>query len=374
MYRTRIIFPAILLMMLGIFGCQARETEPVSQMQEPVLEPLVSEALLAEAGLERVWQRQMPLKTGETLKQIYVVDDRVYGLSSDNYLLSLDREKGNVVFSKPIGRSGFPVFDFKHFGGELYSVVGNRLMEYDRGSGDVLSEKSFDFGVMCPAARNSEFFYIGGSDRRVHVFKAANKVESFEASAMSDSGISSIIAGDNFVVFSTEAGDVVFMEPGRPRQLCEPFKAAEAIVGPMVLRGQRLYFASGDTNIYCLNVINGTLQWQYQGGAVFDRGPVVTDSFVYQNIGDKGLIAIDRRNGNVVWQLTERAGILAEFKNKSFVMTDTGRLVVMDNETREELYSVNFTCVKNFASNTYDSKIYVADERGRIACLKPSED
>jgi hypothetical protein len=48
-------------------------------------------------------------------------------------------------------------------------------------------------------------------------------------------------------------------------------------------------------------------------------------------------------------------------------------LTVMDNMAGKKLYSVNFRLASRYAANTADSKIYVADEIGRIACLQPVE-
>jgi hypothetical protein len=48
-----------------------------------------------------------------------------------------------------------------------------------------------------------------------------------------------------------------------------------------------------------------------------------------------------------------------------------GTLVVMDNKKAKQLYLVNFAGVSRYASNVADSRIYIADKSGRIACFKP---
>jgi hypothetical protein len=45
----------------------------------------------------------------------------------------------------------------------------------------------------------------------------------------------------------------------------------------------------------------------------------------------------------------------------------------MDNVKAKRLYSVNFAGVSINAANTADERIYIADERGRVACLQPVE-
>ena len=81
--------------------------------------------------------------------------------------------------------------------------------------------------------------------------------------------------------------------------------------------------------------------------------------------------AIDKNSGALIWQLPEGVDLLAEVNGKAYVITNVGMLVVMDNKKAKRLHSVNFARVSKYATNVTDSKIYIADEAGRIACLRP---
>ncbi len=74
-----------------------------------------------------------------------------------------------------------------------------------------------------------------------------------------------------------------------------------------------------------------------------------------------------------MWSVPGGVDLLAEDKDKAYVITKNRTLVVMDNVSAKKLYSVNFAQVSRYAANITDSKIYIADERGRIACLQPVE-
>jgi outer membrane protein assembly factor BamB len=93
---------------------------------------------------------------------------------------------------------------------------------------------------------------------------------------------------------------------------------------------------------------------------------------VYQHVPYKGLVAINKASGKLTWEVPGGTDLLAEAGEKAYVISK-GQLVVMDNKKAKRLYSVNFAGVSKHASNTADSKIYIADETGRIACLKPIE-
>ena len=45
----------------------------------------------------------------------------------------------------------------------------------------------------------------------------------------------------------------------------------------------------------------------------------------------------------------------------------------MDNVKAKQLYSVDIGQPVKYATNTADAKIYIADAKGRIACLEPAQ-
>jgi outer membrane protein assembly factor BamB len=361
---------AILLGVLFVISCGA---SGAIKEKENVSLPLVSGELLKEANLEVVWTNKVPMRKGETLKQLFMAGNRIYSLSTCNYLTALNRQKGMIVFNRELSPAGFLVVGWELYSDTLFSIVGDKLVEIDPQSGKELSVKSLEYGAACAAVRNRSHFYVGETDKRIHALRADDKVGLFRIGAENDSAIVSIIADKDFVVFATDGGNVVSFTADGPKQLWQ-FYAAEAIVGPIARDADSLFVASKDTNVYRLDIKKGKLIWKYQTAAVLDRGPVVTDSVVYQYVQHKGLAAINKENGKSLWQVAGGVGLLAEAGGKAYVITDKRTLVVMDNEKGKPLYSVNFAGVSKYITNTQDSKMYIANEDGRIACVRPIED
>ncbi len=363
MVRCRLVLLVIFLFFCGVANCIGAEVGS---------RHLVSPKLLEAANLRILWENKLPIKAGESLERLFILGNRIYVLSDRNYMVSLHREKGHVIFSKPFATAGLPVVGLELYRGELFSVVGNELVEINPEFGAKLSSKRLRFGVVCPAARNSSYYYLGGVDRRMHALRAEDKIQVFEVSAENDSVITSIVADENFVVFATDAGNVLSIPADRPKQLWS-FDASDSIAGQIVRDSSSLFFASKDTNVYRINVRTGRFVWKCQTAAMLERGPRVGEKVVYQYVRDKGLAAIDKENGELIWQWPEGVDLLAESGRKAYVITNTGKLVVMDNKKAKQLYSVNFAGVSRYATNVADSKIYIADEGGRIVCLEPVE-
>ena len=363
MLRYRTILFLSLLVFCAAGRCAGAEGETKG---------LVSPELLKAGNLERLWEYKLPLKPEEILEQLFILDNCIYGLTDRNFMVSLNREKGNVIFSKSVTEIGLPVVGLGVYDDELFSIIGNRLVEMSSEYGTERSSKRLAFAAVCPAIRNSSYFYIAGADRRIHTLRSEDKVQVFEVAAQDDSVISAVVADEDFVVFATDTGRCISFAPDRAMRLWQ-FDAAAGIVGPIVRDAESLFFASKDTNVYRINVLNGKFVWKYQTAAVLDEAPRVTEAVVYQRVRDQGLSAIRKDSGQLLWELPGSADLLAEAAGKAYVITKAGLLIVMDNKKAKQLYSVNFAGVSKYTTNVLDSKIYIADRSGRIVCLKPIE-
>lgn len=333
---------------------------------------LLADSAVAGTELKVMWQHNLPLRDGETLERLVVFGSRIYVLSSRNYLSCLDRNDGRVVFSSFIGPAGLPVAGLVPYQDGLVSVIGNKLVEINPEFGTKQSSMNVVYGITCPAVRNDSYFYVAGGDKRIHALRAEDKVQVFQVAAQNNSGIVSVIADNDFVVFGTDAGNVICILPDRPRRLWQ-FDVPGKIGGDLVRDGEWLFLASEDTRVYKLDIFKGDLEWSYQTEAILDAPPQVGGSVVYQYVQDVGLTALGKDSGSFLWQVSGGIGLASESGDKAYVITKAGTLVAMDNARRRQLYAVGLGGASRYATNTADSKIYVADEAGRLACLQPAE-
>jgi hypothetical protein len=368
----------------GLSGCKSSQATRSSAAEESAAGAshspsprgsgtMLSPSLLDHANLRFVWELTLPLKKAEKFVAISLRGDRLYLRSDRNYLWSLDRATGEVVFSRSIAPPGIPVLGLAPYESSLISVIGNKLVELDIGTGKAQRVSDLELSIVAPPVRNGEFFYIGAADRRLHVVRVKDLVRIFPVTADDDSLVTTVVADDSLVAFGTDAGDLVGMMPDAPRKLWS-FKAPEAVSGPVVRDGNSFYFASIDTNVYRVDVADdgsAGLTWKYQTEAVLDRGPLVTKDFVYQYAVGRGLTAIAKQTGTAAWSLPEGVDLLAEAGSRAYVITGNHTLAVMDNAAGRKLFAVNFAPVTDHAANTIDARIYLMDRTGRVTCLEP---
>jgi len=365
MLKSRFVLLAGLLLFAIVqnsFGSQSK------------LRRLVSPELLEHANLKILWENELPIKKDETIENLFILGNRIYAISNRNYMVSMNRENGNMIFGGVVEPDGLRLKSLMLYGDKLISIAGTKLIEIDPDSGAQRKFLDVDFGIACPAAYNSSFLYLSGVDRRLHTLRAEDKVQIFEVAAENESMITSITADENFVIFATDAGNVISIAPDVPKKLWQ-FNAAGEIAGPIVRDQQRLFFASKDTNIYRVDIVGlpekRQLIWKFQTAGMLDRAPRVTSEVVYQYVRNKGITAIDKESGTLLWLVPGGDDLLAQAKEKAYVITKNRTLVVMDNLSAKKLYSVNFAHVSSYTANIADSKLYIADKDGRIACLLP---
>lgn len=337
---------------------------------------LVSPELLKHANLRILWENVLPIEKTESIDRLFLLGNRIYVISDRNYVLSVSRDSGQIVFAKTVAPAGLLMAGMTLYGDQPLYVNGSSVVQIDPESGVESKTVSLGQGMTCPAARNSLHFYLAGVDNRLHVLRAYDGVQTFEVAADSESVITSVLADDNFVIFATAAGEVISLVPGRPNRLWQ-FNAADAIAGPVVRDYISLFFASKDTNVYRLDMVGPPerrrLIWKYQVPGVLEEAPRVTQTVVYQHVPSKGVVAIDKQAGSLLWSVPGGLDLLAEARGKAYIITEAGTLIVMDNVKGKSLYSVNFAGVSKYAPNGVDNRIYIADKRGRMACLQPVE-
>ena len=335
---------------------------------------VISPDLLRHAGLRIVWEKKVPIKQGEQLEALDFIAARLYAISDNNYVTSLDRQTGRIVFARSVAARGIPIPDLRLHDNQLLGAYGRSFFSVDPETGKTDERHNVEYSIVAPPARNESYLYISGSDNRLHVLTADRRVEVTAVAAEDSSRISSILADNRSVVFATDSGRLVSMDP-QGRNRLWGFDVRRAIIDPIVRDNQSLYFVAEDMYIYRLDTPNDAsvaLAWKYQVPGFPVGTPRVTSSAVYQVVRGKGVVAVDKNSGRMLWRLPEGAEFMADGNGRAYVFTHDNTLAVMHNATGRKLYEVNFAPVSITAPNLASQMIYVANESGWVLCLAPA--
>ena len=364
----KLFFLISLMALFGGAGAAGVKSEYMAQNTVP----LVSPELIQEAGWTHNWQLNLPLKQHEQIDRMAVMGSDLLLITDSNVMFSIDRETGRTRFTKQLSASRLPVQKPFYYDDQYWFVVGSEMLVFDPAVGDFVIKQKIDrigSGAKCGLARNDDFIYISGSENRLHAINVDGFWQQFTATADNDSAIVSVVATDEIVVFATQAGNVVGMNPAQPEKLWQ-FDTTGQIKGQLVLDGQDIYVGSFDTKLYKLS-LEGKLLWNapFHSGAPIRDSFTVGDDVIYLYNELNGLYGINKETGEAIWQVPLGKAMICETPEKGFVFATPGIVKVMDNRTGKELVSVNFSGVQQHAMNTTDSTMYVADNKGRLMSI-----
>jgi outer membrane protein assembly factor BamB len=355
---------------VGVLAATAGAVETAPSGGEAILSP----ALLDYAGLRLAWQVNLPLRPGEGVDRMLVKDVELYVMTTSNHLFCIDRTKGTLRFGLPLAQKGLPIQDPSYYDGKAWFMVGNRLKVVDPRLG-VISENAdmsaIGTGTIFGVLRNKESLYLSDSHGRLRVMMPGEYYQKFSATPDDSSPISAAVVDDAFVVFATTGGSVVRIQAKAPVKEWQ-YDLSGGVRAPMARDGEWVYVASLDTKLYKLNVLNGNNGWpkNFQTGVANLSAPIVGAKVVYQPIGEKGLLAVDKESGVERWHLSEGVTLITEKDDTAFVYARPATLVAIRNSTGKIDYTLNFSPIRHTAVNRTDSILYGADGAGRVGCIE----
>ena len=363
----------LICMVFSTLGGVFAGSEPTGAARTAMEELLVSPELLERGALDMCWQVSLPLKEREQIDRIYVFEKYVYVLTNSNYLFCIDKEKKAVRFGLELAIRGLPVGEPLHHKGDLWFMVGNELRIVSPKTKKIEKRKplrALGRGAVGAMVRNEERLYVLANDKRLHSLVIEGFWQDFMVAAGDGSRINSVVADNRFLVVTTEAGNVISIYPNQAKRRWQ-YDVVGEIAAPLVRQGEWLYVGSRNSKLYKINIRNGRTAWDeaFHAGGELKKPPMLGAKVLYQSTDDKGVYAIDKETGRMVWQAPRGVDVLVEVGVRAYVFAEPGVLVVMDNAEARRLYSVNFANVKKYAVNTVDKAIYVADLNGRVMCI-----
>jgi outer membrane protein assembly factor BamB len=334
---------------------------------------LVSPVLLEHCGLGVQWHKSLFLKADEKIDKMIIHGKYLLFFTDHNYLYCLDRHNSKPLFSLILARRGLPICGPSFYENLMMLMVGDELKTIDMNMGQIIETKDcyfLDGSALFSPVRNTDHFYVSSLDKRLYAYDVKKNIVTFSAASNDDSVINSVIADDQYLVFSTAGGDIVRILTDETIKKWR-FQV-DGVAASIVRDGEWIYVSSLDRRLYKLNIDKGHNGWLSSvllGESLKDSARIGA-KVAYQYAGVKGLFAIDKESGKKLWQSKGSIDLLSENGNKAYTLAKPSRLVVMDNAKGEKLYSVNFAGVSLHAANTEDSNIYVACKKGRVMCIK----
>ena len=353
--------------------------------------------LISDPSFVKVWDVQLPLHSGDSVKGIYFLDGVVHVLTNMNYDHAVKGDSGELLYRNPIGTpdlslqggptlvTGGIVFPTTHTL-ELYSRTGSYIRSID-----------VKYNITNQAVGNHNFVYVGMDFHKGCLAQAdvTQHIEPVQWTFLTFGSVDGAVGiSDNIIYCGSEDGSVrACAEDRTPYWTLLPddaFDTQSKILSAVAVDSTGCYCSTTAGKLYCLDKSSGKLKWQYFAGEPLTTGPQVTDTAVYQYAPDLGLTAIDKTtkmilgNGETAeespfhlprWSLKNASRILAEDDQYVYVVLGTPNemrgLAAVDKQTGRIAFKTHRRDLIFAASQPKASLIYAVTGNGLVVALKP---
>jgi outer membrane protein assembly factor BamB len=353
--------------------------------------------LISNPSFVKVWDVQLPLHPGDSVKGIYFLDGTVHVLTNMNYDHAVNGDSGELPYRNEIGTpdlslQGSPTLVT---GGIVFPT--NHTLELYTRTGRYIRSVDVKYNITNQAVGNHNFVYVGLDFHKGCLAQAdvTQDIEPVQWTFLTFGSVDGAVGiSDNVIYCGSEDGCVrACSEDRTPYWTLLPndaFDTQSKILSAIAVDSTGCYCSTTAGKLYCLDKTSGKLKWQYFAGVPLTTGPQVTDTAVYQYVPDVGLTAIDKTtkltlgNGEIApespfhsprWTLKGAARVLAEDDQYVYVVRGTPDemrgLEAVDKQTGRPAFSTHRRDLIFATSKPKASLIYAVTSTGLVVALKP---
>ena len=356
--------------------------------------------VLAAADLQYYWQARLPLSRGETIVDMYRLDENLYFLTNCNRLVAMDAARGLPLWSFPVAPVGTKVFRACHadranltpgpvsiinvlepekaqrveFRPVIINTV-NQLFVLDRETGRQMRDIKLDFPANTAGASDGQYFYVGGGDGKAHSvnLQVGQPMWSLNTGAMLVAPVSAW--GGRVYIGGTDLNVYVALGATKKAEVNWKQSVGGAVMAPLAVDSRGCFVPCMDKRLYAFDSATGYRRqgWDapFATGSPLVDGPQLSASSVFQYARADGLHAINIVNGKARWNLPQGRMVLAILDSTVVVLGRDGSLLLTDEIKGTVKTRIPLTGFNRFAANTESPAVFVASRNGLVASIRP---
>ena len=358
---------------------------------------------LADISMKMYWKNSIPLPKDITLQKIYRLDEYVYCLTSENYLIAIDAKTGVRKWRVQVAGPGRRVYAPVHANGVRLSekIPGvieateqtqrkklkpfdaliintiSRVLVYDRSNGKKI--RDIELGQRAAStdgATDGNLFLYGSSDGRYHGLALYEAVHVWTRSTTDNAIINAPIVFFRKKIYVAGSDGSFYAADLDRRKEAVKQKTTGPITGAFHVDRRGCFVGSHDQRLYAFSQSNKRKLWDpFICGGPIRSGVQVTRGTIYVYSQDDKFYAINIANGELRWSSDEDRRVLAVIGPNVYLLDKDNRCVRVVNEIHGRPVFGGSLCemldLNMFVDNTTTDTIYAASSGGRVVCIKP---
>lgn len=342
-------------------------------------EEIASPNALRQAGLMSYWQAELPLKRGDSVDAVCLLDESLYVATRLGDLHAVDPGVGLLRWAHNVAAQGRRVFKPSH----LSTVEGRAAVlvahaegayVYARDTGAVLAEIPELWTAGSGAVGDARSFYVGSIDGHIYAVRWYDPIHRKPIRTWKLLGggpvTSTPVLIDNVLYFASQNGRVYACTADWNKDLqWPPFATEAAIVADLYVDESGVYVASLDRSLYRLDVTTGALLWRHRFPHPLRDAPIVSQRTVYQYCRGAGLYAIDVDTHELLWTQPSATAFVSRRAERTCVLLEDDRIAVLDSTSGKMRSVVPLLSRSVVAANPQGLAFYIVTQDGEMACF-----
>ena len=179
------------------------------------------------------------------------------------------------------------------------------------------------------------------------------------------------IVGDR--VYFGSADSYIYCLNRKDGTLVWKYKTNDSAKSSACVVGDLLVIGNLDHTVYCLNARDGTLVWKYQTGFETDSSPAIVGDRVFIGGEDHFYYCFDLKDGHIVFK-TQLGGSVEGgttlVEGKIYVDTEAGELFCLSAEDGSIIWKSRIGADSNSTPAVVNGHVYTAAEDGVVSCYQ----
>jgi eukaryotic-like serine/threonine-protein kinase len=300
---------------------------------------------------------------GRVFSSPAVVKDTVYFGSTDHYLYAVDLETGKMKWR---------------------GKTGSRVTSSPAVDNDTVYFGSYDgifYAIDVGSGKLKWKFQTAGERRYAATHLHGSQPVAETMPDPFDVYLSSPVIWKGKVYFGSGDGNVYALDAGSGKLLWK-FKTGDVVHASPAIADGTLFVGSWDSYFYALDAATGKQRWRFKTGedpAIHNQvgiqsSPVVADSVVYFGCRDSNLYALDAKTGQKRWAYnTKGSWVISSPTVKDgkvyFSTSDSGLLFALDAKSAEPVFSLKLGWPMFSSPAIAGNMLYIGTHEGKLAAI-----
>jgi outer membrane protein assembly factor BamB len=347
-------------------------------------------AEIPAGAFTRKWMADLALK-GDEATDVFVRDNLIIVYTRDHFAYVLDRESGTSKWVAQVSSGGVKLRpplvlkDYIVFPTISSMEVYDRFGKHHRGvaapglalrSGATGYGTRVFFGADDPNGGRVVNLDLAGSQyQNSSVIWTLQTLSGISATPVIHQGL--LYAGDDsggvYAVNADSRAPIwAIKHEGREQGV---FGTGAGIRADLKADEYGVYVASLDTKLYCIGRTDGRIRWQFFAGQPLLHSPTVTPTLVYQFIEGRGLIAIDKTQGEAArkakWTIPDAVQFLAEDEKYAYLERTDHLIIAVDKNTGDVKFKSKRGDFVAYGTALKNNVIFAVTREGQVRAIVP---